>query len=214
MEFKETLDVKLRIVGENEYPFCEIGKLTHGRPAFRVWLSHRLVEAKQDTLNRIADLQKAIRLEQSQERIERIRNRIRELRENNLYQITFPARGYIKITEKGNLVLKPSERHWTFLLRVPCGYRGSSSLQIESDVEFQKKFEQYHSPRGSLGISEGALVTVREEQLPVKIRWHRTGRLYGAPAEGIALVHIDRIEELEGVSDLDELNELASELEG
>ncbi|MFZ8804316.1 MAG: hypothetical protein ACO2PO_15205, partial [Candidatus Calescibacterium sp.] len=57
------------------------------------------------------------------------------------------------------------------------------------------KFWEYSSPRGSLGISEGVLVETSKET--IKIKWERTGRLYGSAPKGITVLHIDgRVEEL------------------
>jgi hypothetical protein len=94
-----------------------------------------------------------------------------------------------------------------FYFIVPCGYRGSSQYEIIDPVEVvEYKFYKYSSEIGSLGISSGALIVTKSDK--VKIKWHRTGRLYGAVADGISILTIDGNEEELPISDLDELNEI------
>lgn len=130
--------------------------------------------------------------------------------------IDFPVEAYIKKTEKGSLVLKPSDEHVVFDVYVKCGYRGGSGFEILSPYEASYDYEIYHSPVGRCGISNGALVVVRKDDLPLKVRWHRNGRLYGAPAEGIRFYHADgRVDELDMLPDgLEAVEELKKELEG
>ena len=47
-------------------------------------------------------------------------------------------------------------------------------------VVLELPYEIWHSPRGSLGVSRYALVTVKGDRLLVHLT--RTGRLYGEPA--------------------------------
>jgi len=93
---------------------------------------------------------------------------------------------------------------------IECGYRGSSSIdEIITEEPVQTfYFEEFASERGSLGISHGVLALTRANK--IKIKWHRSGRLYGKPASGITILHLDgSIENLEGVEeeDLEELKE-------
>lgn len=123
--------------------------------------------------------------------------------------IEFPVRdAQVLRTEKGSLVLKPSEGVTTFDLFVKCGYRGSASIEVlEPAPLVELDYVVYESPAGSLGVSVGKLVCVRGEK--VKYRWERTGRLYGAPGEGISVVYADgRTEVLDGLLDgVEELEE-------
>jgi len=83
-------------------------------------------------------------------------------------------------TEKGNIVLMPSDsKNETIVyLKAECGYRGSSSIEIENGERiFSGAY--YHSPRGSLGVSDCGLFLVRDG---TKFKIKRTGRLYGAPS--------------------------------
>jgi len=121
----------------------------------------------------------------------------------------FPAKGARIEQGKSDrtLILKPDTNKNVFYYIKGCGYRGDSSLEVY-DCEDCKvyKFWEYSSPRGSLGVSEGVLVETSSEA--IKIKWSRTGRLYGAPPRGITILHIDgRVEELP-VEDEELLKEL------
>jgi hypothetical protein len=113
-------------------------------------------------------------------------------------KFTFPVRG-AKIEQgksERTLILKPDENKNVFLYIKGCGYRGRSNVEVY-DCEDCKvyKFWEYSSPRGSLGVSEGVLVETSKEM--IKVKWSRTGRLYGAPPQGITLLYIDgRVEEV------------------
>jgi len=111
--------------------------------------------------------------------------------------------------------LKPSYNFVTFRIFIKCGYRGSSGFEILSDHETCFEYREYSSPRGSCGISNGALISIKCDDLPLKIKWYRSGRLYGAAAEGISILHANGIEEeLDELPDgLDAINELKKELE-
>jgi len=102
--------------------------------------------------------------------------------------ITFPTPGVLTTTEKGSLVLRKNSEYTTHYVYVHCGYRGGSSLEIlQPENCIAHKFYVYRSPRGRLGISEGALVSVKRDEI-IKYKWGRSGRLYGGPAEGITIV--------------------------
>jgi len=95
---------------------------------------------------------------------------------------------------------------------IECGYRGDSHIdQIITEEPFQTfYFEEYASERGSLGVSEGVLVLTRANK--IKIKWHRSGRLYGKPACGITVLYSDgRVEQLSDVEEED-LAELQEEI--
>lgn len=124
-------------------------------------------------------------------------------------RFVFPVRG-AKI-EQGKsdrtLILKPAEGRNVFLYVKGCGYRGDSSVEVYNREDCKVfKFWEYSSPRGSLGVSEGVLVETSKEM--IKVKWSRTGRLYGDPPQGITLLYIDgRVEEL-SVEDEELLREL------
>jgi len=134
--------------------------------------------------------------------------------ENKPY-IEFPiSNAKIIKTEKGNLVLRPSEGWNTFDLFVECGYRGSSAIEILQPEDAEKyTYSIYRSPLGSLGVSEGKLVCAKADK--VIFRWKKTGRLYGKPSRGITVCYLDgREEELDGLPDgLEAVQELEKELE-
>ncbi|MCD6458936.1 MAG: hypothetical protein J7K82_08845, partial [Thermoproteales archaeon] len=169
--------------------YIDLGSETHGRPSFRLWVSSRLVQTKKDSVYGFGD-------------------------EIEIQVVRFPANAYIKKTEKGTLILKPSENHITHYIYVPCGYRGGSSIEILEPKDAETfKFYNYSSPRGSLGISVGMLVVIPKDKV-LKFRWERSGRTYGDPKEGITIVLPDGTEkEIDMVADgIEELEELKKEL--
>jgi hypothetical protein len=110
-------------------------------------------------------------------------------------EFVFPVRG-ARLEQKSEdvLVLKPDESKNVFYFMKQCGYRGSSKVEIvDGDDCKVYKFWIYRSPRGSLGVSEGVLVETSKDM--IKVKWSRTGRLYGAPGKGITVLHIDGREE-------------------
>jgi hypothetical protein len=121
----------------------------------------------------------------------------------------FPVRG--ARIEQGRsdrtLILKPDQGRNVFFYIKGCGYRGDSTVDVyDCDDCKVYKFREYSSPRGSLGISRGVLVETSKES--IKIKWSRTGRLYGSAPEGITILYIDgRVEELP-VEDEEFLKEL------
>jgi len=109
---------------------------------------------------------------------------------NNDYVVRFPVRGAkVEVTEKGNRVLRPTEGWIVYDVYEECGYRGKSRIMVlapgSAEIHY---YAVYRSPRGNLGISEGALVCVPEEAT-LKYRYERTGRTYGAPQEGVVIVN-------------------------
>ena len=105
-------------------------------------------------------------------------------------------------------ILRPDPRYWIAVVFCPCGYRGSSVITPTTSGAHAEKFWRYESPRGNLGVSEGALLVVPTTVDAVTVRWERTGRLYGAPASGTTIVYRDgRVEELPE-TDLCEIEDL------
>jgi hypothetical protein len=113
-------------------------------------------------------------------------------------KFVFPARGARIEQGKSDrtLILKPSPDRNVFYYLKGCGYRGGSSVEVDCDDDCKVyKFWEYSSPRGSLGVSEGVLVETSRDK--IKVKWSRTGRLYGSAPKGITILHIDgRVEEL------------------
>jgi hypothetical protein len=113
-------------------------------------------------------------------------------------RFVFPVKGAQIEQGKSDrtLILKLSSSKNVFYYSKGCGYRGESSVEVYNCDDCKVfKFWEYSSPRGSTGISEGVLVETSKDA--IKVKWERTGRLYGAPAKGIAILHIDgRVEEL------------------
>lgn len=163
------------------FPYVDIGCEDHGRPSFRLWVSSRLVKDVKDSSGNVR------------------------------YILQFPVENAEIIrTEKGSIVLRPASCKITYNILVPCGYRGSSRLQVLTPADaVLYEYMYYESPRGNLGVSHGALVVAPMTE-PLRIRWKRSGRLYGAPDEGITILYPDgREETLDDLPDgIDELNRL------
>lgn len=94
----------------------------------------------------------------------------------------------LKVTEKGTRILIPGNCY-AFSIVVPAGYRGGSNIEILSAVKHVLPYKVYSSPRGNLGISEGVIVISEEPE--VKFYWERTGRTYGNPKQGIAIINLN-----------------------
>ena len=125
-------------------------------------------------------------------------------------ELNFPVvNACIEKTQKGSYVLRPKQGYTTFDLFVPCGYRGSSELEIlQPEPIILLNYYKYRSPRGSLGVGEGAVLSVKGDT--VYYKWHRYGRLYGSPPQGITIARADgTTEELDGLPDgLEAMKEL------
>lgn len=87
----------------------------------------------------------------------------------------------------GTWILRPGNDN-LFEIYVPCGYRGEAILETITPVTAKADYCVYHSPVGSLGVSEGCLITTSEEAVAYK--WNRSGRLYGAPGSGTSRVDL------------------------
>jgi hypothetical protein len=118
--------------------------------------------------------------------------------------IQLPLKGArIVRTEKGNLVLRPEQGWNTFVVGVPCGYRGESGFQVLEPHEGYE-YKVYDSERGSLGVSTYALICTQTDK--VQIQWWRTGRLYGDSPRGVTIYYLDHEETIEtedGIEDLE-----------
>jgi len=134
--------------------------------------------------------------------------------EKGRYYLEFPINGCtIKQGKKENtLILKKGDMNLYNIL-IECGYRGGSTIDdVIADEPVQVfHYKVYSSPRGSTGISKGALILTKAEK--VKVKWSRGGRLYGAPASGTTILYADgKKEDLYCVEEED-LQELKEELE-
>lgn len=109
------------------------------------------------------------------------------------------------------IIARPSDAYWIAEYYVSCGYRGDGRFEVvDPNREEVKlfKYTRFSSPRGNLGISEGALIQIPVQYRKVKLHWVKSGRLYGRPNEGYVNLYSDgRVEEIEGV-DPDDLEEL------
>jgi hypothetical protein len=120
------------------------------------------------------------------------------------FYIDLPLQGCDLRQGKKDLVLRKGDFN-LFYVFIECGFRGQSVIDaIITDEPQVFYFDWYESERGSLGISSGALVLTKLDR--VKVRWHRSGRLYGKPAEGTTIFYLDGREEMiEDESVLEEL---------
>ncbi|MBX0311572.1 MAG: hypothetical protein JHC31_07300 [Sulfurihydrogenibium sp.] len=127
--------------------------------------------------------------------------------------IEFPVEGCSITTGKGRgLILRPGDKN-LFKIVIPCGYRGRSYIEniICEDEPQVYKFLEFHSPRGSTGVDEGALILTRSPK--VKVEWSRTGRLYGDPSHGITVLYLNGQKEELNCVDSEDLELLERELE-
>ena len=177
----ERLPLRYRETEGKKFFYMDIGSETHGRPSFRLWVSGRLVQ--------------------------------QETKDNQVYYfLRFPVldAGIVR-TEKGTLVLRPIPDLIVYNILVPCGYRGYASFEVVSpEMALVYPYEEYHSPLGNLGVSQGGIIVAPLGS--VKVQWERRGRLYGATPNGVTTIHPDGREEtidrIEDVEDLDELGQL------
>jgi hypothetical protein len=134
--------------------------------------------------------------------------------EDSHYFLEFPVlNAGISRTEKGTLVLRPAQDTVAYNVLIPCGYRGGSYLEVVSPEMTQVYlYEEYSSPRGNLGVSQGAIIVAPLGS--IKFKWERTGRLYGSAPTGITKLYPDgREETIDQVEDVEDLKELSQLLE-
>ena len=133
-----------------------------------------------------------------------------ELEKNlkNKYLLGVFRNARIEKTAKGNYVIKRGTNN-IFFIRVKCGFRGSSQIEVLSNPINVVEFAYKHSPNGNLGVSACAMIETAEDF--VKIQWKRSGRLYGAPDKGISIVRVNG--SIESVDNLveDEIKEIIEE---
>lgn len=132
-----------------------------------------------------------------------------EIKDNQIkHYLKFPVNAEIVKTEKGTLVLRPAQDTVTYNVLIPCGYRGSSSLEVVSPETAQVYlYKEYSSPLGNLGVSKGGIVVAPLGS--IKVQWDRSGRLYGAAPSGVTTIYPDgREETIDRVKDVEELSQL------
>lgn len=118
-----------------------------------------------------------------------INNKIVPEIEDNREFITFPRKGKIIVTEKGNYVLIYGDGNtYVFDIYKKCGYRGMSHVYPQ-DCDIVLKYQDFDSPQGNLGISEGCLVNT--DRPYVIYAWERSGRLYGNRSNGKSRIDIN-----------------------
>ena len=165
-----------------KFPFVDMGSEAHGRTSFRLWVSGRFVQPRIVDAHAVWD----------EDRKTWYHPKVQDG-----YEMVFPVQNArIEKTPKGSLVLRPYKGSTLHNIMVPCGYRGGAGIDVLSppvgdDDVF--RYQEYRSARGNLGIDEGALVNC-PTNMPLKYRWHRTGRLYGAPSEGVTIIMPDGTE--------------------
>ena len=178
----ERVRLKFREVEGKRFFYMDVGSEDHGRPSFRLWVSQKLVQE--------------------------------EIKDDQIkHYLKFPVinAGIVR-TEKGTLVLRPTQDTVTYNVLIPCGYRGSSYLEVLNPEAQIFLYDEYSSPRGNLGVSQGAIIVIPLGS--VRVRWERTGRLYGSAPTGITKLYPDRKEEtIDLVEDVEDVKELSQQLE-
>ena len=178
----ERVNLKFKEVEGRQFFYLDVGSEDHGRPSFRLWVNRKLVQE--------------------------------EIKDDQIkHYLNFPVinAGVVR-TEKGTLVLRPAQDTVTYNVLIPCGYRGSSYLEVLNPEAQIFLYDEYSSPRGNLGVSQGAIIVVPLGS--VQIRWERTGRLYGSAPTGITKLYSDgREETIDQVEDVEDLNKLGQLLE-
>ncbi|MBX0311257.1 MAG: hypothetical protein JHC31_05700 [Sulfurihydrogenibium sp.] len=126
--------------------------------------------------------------------------------------VEFPFKGCELVKKDNyNLILKQGDKN-CFIFEIESGFRGTAEIE-EIDAYHHEyttyKYDIYKSERGSTGVSKGVIMLTDSDK--VKIKWKRDGRLYGKPAKGMTILHLNGdIEEIDRVESIDEI---AKELE-
>jgi len=177
------VNLKFKEAEWKKFFYIDVGSEDHGRPSFRLWVNQKFVQE--------------------------------EIKDNQIkHYLRFPVlNAEIVKTEKGTLVLRPASKRIVYNVLVPCGYRGSSSLEVVDPMIAQVYlYEKYSSPRGNLGISQGAIIVTPFGS--IKFKWERKGRLYGESPTGITTIYpIGREETIDWVEDVEDIKELSQLLE-
>jgi len=175
----ERIYLNIKETDGKDFYFADFGK-GKSYPDFRLWVAKGLVKS----LPRLT----------KEQYLASIAATVEYLTATAWDYIEFPLQATLQEGKsKNTIILKPAENKIVYHVLVPCGFRGGSSFDILSPVVGGYRaypFGDYESPRGNLGISTGALVEV-PAGVSLKIAWQKSGRLYGAPSEGVSIYHPD-----------------------
>lgn len=112
-------------------------------------------------------------------------------------------------TEKGNFVLRPSEGKRVEYVLVRCYERGRSEVTIISPSCAERvDFWVFESPRGTLGKSQGCLVTLPKEEV-LLCEWRKGMRCTDPSEYGVTKIYPDgKVEVIDGVGSGEQFEEL------
>lgn len=136
-------------------------------------------------------------------------------------RLQFPMIGYrlYKINNYEYLIVKDPAFIVVNLSPIWKGYRGSSSYECIDGcerVDEKAEYYEYRSPRGSLGVYQGMLISIRKGEGKVVYQWRASGRMYGEP--NVLYVYINRqdgsIDMCDTITTPEELLEMVEKLEG
>ena len=85
-------------------------------------------------------------------------------------------------------VIRPEPDVVTVFVTGDCGYRGSFEFEPKTLPDGTFLFEEFHSPRGSLGVDQIAAFSLPVGHFPVVLRAYITGRRVGVPVEEAQVV--------------------------
>ena len=171
---------EINVEEKNGRYMAVVGHEDHGRPSFRLWINRNIeVEEKEEY---------------------GIPTKYVSLKDTKIVPVKS------KSLNSKNLI--PAKGWNTVMVSVPAGYRGDSKFRIYGDekddnpievnyadtpdiVETEDiiivPFALFYSERGNLGIEMGALISTTLPHFLVE--WERSGRLYGAPKNGVSVVY-------------------------
>ena len=108
--------------------------------------------------------------------------------------------GRLSCVAPGTYVIKPESDVVTVFVTGDCGYRGEFEFDGRTLPEGAFLFEEFHSPRGSLGREQIAAFSLPISDFPVMLRAYITGRRVDVPVEE-ALVAV-RVEDGQPVAEV------------
>jgi len=103
-------------------------------------------------------------------------------------KLALPAQG-VDIKAAGRAYVITPGPYNLFGIHVECGYRGSATFKVESEVIRVIEYPIFHSARGSLGVSQDGLILTAAPDILVS--WSRSGRTYGGPQRGRCRIRLD-----------------------
>jgi len=101
-----------------------------------------------------------------------------------------PIRVRIGSQEPGPIHTTP----WLLIMSAEPGYRGGGTISIDGEHVIVHRGRRKNSPRGALGVGDVLVAQVAPGAL---IRYHASGRLYGARGDGCVQVTADQLVELD-----------------